>query len=207
MFLSACNAPKINTQLSQLARQTFSSSEAGRNITIKEVASIPSASIGYRVGNTNEKILLLSSQTSEDRLWTSANNVVFVTREGRIVRTVGLAHNFSAYDVSRSKSVPSPAQALKAPFISSRIVDYPDLSAYGSLISCNARASGRQVVTILGKKRELARVDEDCRGESLDWSFKDSYWIEPEAGFVWRSIQHTHPKLDPIGMQVLRRPD
>jgi hypothetical protein len=65
---------------------------------------------------------------------------------------------------------------------------------------------GRRGVTILGSKMNLARVDEVCRSANLDWSFTDSYWIEPETGFVWRSIQHTHPKMDAIEMEVLRRP-
>jgi hypothetical protein len=206
LFLGACNGPEVYMQFGQLAKQSFSNILGNRRITREEAASIPFASLGYRIGRTNEQMLVLSSQTNVDQLWTSATRVVFLTRQGRLVRTVGLAHDLSAFDASRSKSVPAPAEALRGPFNSVRIVDYPDLSAYGSPISCSARLLGRRGVTILGSKMNLARVDEVCRSANLDWSFTDSYWIEPETGFVWRSIQHTHPKMDAIEMEVLRRP-
>ena len=56
------------------------------------------------------------------------------------------------------------------------------------------------------KEFATRKVDESCRSDALDWTFTDSYWIDPQSTLVWRSIQHVGPKGEKIEIETLRPP-
>ncbi|MDE2184890.1 MAG: YjbF family lipoprotein [Alphaproteobacteria bacterium] len=78
---------------------------------------------------------------------------------------------------------------------------------FSVLITCEDRDAGPETISILGKDIHTRRIDESCRSDdSLDWSFRNVFWVDPETGLVWRSIQHVNPKLDAVEIDVLRPP-
>ncbi len=131
--------------------------------------------------------------------------VVIVTRDGRIVRTLGLDHDLSGLS-ARGGNLPPPAAAITAPFASQRLEDFPELGMYGVIVTCNARAAGRQTIKILGQPIATVRVDESCRSRKPEWSFTDNYWVDLDNGRVWRSRQHVHPKAGFIETEIFRPP-
>jgi hypothetical protein len=50
-------------------------------------------------------------------------------------------------------------------------------------------------------------VEESCESRTPRWSFTDSYWIDAESGFVWQSVQHTHPSGTIVQIKILRPPE
>src|SRR6476659_2025768 len=62
-------------------------------VSMQDAAAIPFASIGIRVDNGAQGILVLATNNPEQQLWTSASHVVLLTQNGRILRTAGLPHN------------------------------------------------------------------------------------------------------------------
>jgi hypothetical protein len=131
--------------------------------------------------------------------------VVIVTRDGRIVRTLGLAHDLSGLTL-RDKTLPPPAAAVQGPFGSSRLEDFPELGLYGVLVNCHTRLIGRQKIDVLGQAITTNRVEEACVSRKPDWSFVDSYWVDPDNGLVWRSQQHIHPKGTVVETEIFRPP-
>jgi hypothetical protein len=65
---------------------------------------------------------------------------------------------------------------------------------------------GQETITILGQTMASARVDEDCQSTSPRWRFRNSYWLDPQSGFVWRSLQHIHPHGDTLDIEIFRPP-
>src|SRR6266478_1909533 len=127
-------------------------------------------------------------------LWTSAAHVVIVTRDGRIVRTLGLGHDLSGLTARNNIAPPPPAAAIRASFASTRLEDFPELNFYGVLVSCRAQLAGRQSIKVLGQAIATFRVDETCNSGKPEWSFTDSFWVDADNGLVWRSRQHIHPR-------------
>jgi hypothetical protein len=84
--------------------------------------------------------------------------------------------------------------------------DLPDIPAYGATITCSTVSKGQETIVKLGRGIPTARIDETCRSAELKWSFTDSYWIDPDSGLVWRSIQHVHPKGEKIETEIFRPP-
>jgi hypothetical protein len=101
--------------------------------------------------------------------------------------------------------IPSLVPAVQGQRVHTRwFIDIKDLLVSGALMECDAHAVGPESVTILGKAISTVHVTEDCSVPALKWSFTNHYWISPTSGVVWQSLQHTHPKLDPLTIEVLR---
>src|SRR5947208_1821366 len=77
-------------QYGDLVRQAFRSSFAHGSVPREAVATIPYASMGYRLNGGNEAVLVLATKGEQNELWTAPSHVVFQTSHGRITRTVGL---------------------------------------------------------------------------------------------------------------------
>ncbi len=193
-------------QYFQLMRQSIASAFSNGAIPRAQAAEVPYATIGYRLNGQRENLLILATDTNGEELWTGSSHVVLVTRDGRLVRTVGLPDDIAAVMPSLSTTTLSPGQVLKSAFTSIRSADFPDEKRYSVSISCKTVSMGRAAITILGKALDTVRADEACESSALGWSFRDSFWVDTQSGFVWRSIQHITPKGDTVETEVLRPP-
>jgi hypothetical protein len=209
-MMSACNSSNLGNssyaQFFQIMRQSVSASFGKVRIDRAQAAAIPYASLGYTVDGGNQGLLVLATESGTDLLWTSAAHIVIVTREGRIVRTVGLGHDLSGVTSRDERGLPSPAAAIQTPFASTRLEDFPEQGLYGVRLACQARPAGRQSIKILGQVIATVRVDEACSSRNPDWSFTDSFWVDKDSGFVWRSRQQVHPKGTLVETEIFRPP-
>jgi hypothetical protein len=210
LFGNACSSSNFGNssygQFFQLMRQSVSAGFGKVRVTRQQAGSIPYASLGYTLDGGNQGLLVLATDNGGDLLWTSAAHVVIVTREGRIVRTVGLGHDVSGVTSRDERTLPSPATAVRGPFASTRLEDFPEMGLYGVRVSCQARLAGRQSIKILGQAIATVRVDEACNSRDPDWSFTDNFWLDQDTGFVWRSRQHIHPRGPLVETEIFRPP-
>ncbi len=206
--LAGCSSSGTSdyTQFYQAIRQGIAASFGKASVTRAQAAAIPYASMGYRVNGGAEQILVLATDANGEQLWTSGAHIVIVTRGGRIVRTVGLAHDVSAVAPQTGRELRAPATAIGGVVASTWLMDFPDIPAYGAAVTCTATPRGEQTILILGHGIRTIRLDEICHSAELDWSFTNSYWLDPESGLTWRSIQHVHPKDQTIESEILRPP-
>lgn len=116
LLLSGCDSTGTSdyTLYYQALRQSVAASFGDSSrITKEQAAAIPYASIGYRVNDGPEQLLVLAADSGGDQLWTSGAHVVIVTRSGRIVRTVGLAQDLSAVTPQKGQELVSPAAGCR----------------------------------------------------------------------------------------------
>lgn len=174
----------------------------GGNVTREEAAAVPYASMGVRVGSSSEVMILLAHQSGGQALWTSASHIAITTRDGRIAQTAGLRHNLGGFDSEQDMKIGRSAATFEW------LADYPDIGLFGVKITCEDRPGKDETIRILGADIRTRRVDESCSAERdrLGWSFDNRYWIDPASGLVWRSIQHIHPDLDAVELEILRPP-
>ena len=204
LLLSGCSSQGgVWSQYAQLVRQAI---KPNKQVTRAEAASVPFASLGYRVDGGRETILVLATDDNGNQIWTAATHVVLQTRDGRIVRTVGLPHDVAATAAQGRPALPALAGAIREPYRSTRLMDFPDIGVYGLTLNCLTTARGPQTITIIGTAIKTTRIDEICQSANPRWNFTDSYWIDAETGFTWHSVQHLHPKGTIIQTEVFRPP-
>jgi hypothetical protein len=170
-------------------------------IVIDQAAAIPFATLGIRIDGDREQILVLAMDNSGERLWSSAGHIAITTRLGRIVRTAGFGHDLGGFAVVEG----SPLDWTTAHDFRWS-ADFADLGIYALPIQCRMTPAGKDPIEIFGKTFDTIRVDETCRAERLDWSFTNSYWVNPETGRVWQAIQHIHPQGPALEIRLLRPP-
>jgi hypothetical protein len=186
--------------LLSLARTSWENRDAP--VALEEAAAIPFATVGVRIGDAHEQILVLATDSHGERLWVAHTQVAMTTRGGRIVATAGLPFNVAGYSAANGT-----AANWSAPHSVRWSVDFPDLGLYSVAVACEDRPAGSDPITILGRQLDTMRVDETCRSEQLQWSFTNTYWVSEASGRVWRSTQYIHPKMDPLTIQILRPPE
>lgn len=174
-------------------------------ITREIVENIPYASAMLKIGKGSNGLLILESISDNSFTWVSKDSVYFITKDGRIKQTSGLTSNL--IDLNLPKK------------IFDELVSYPDLTvnyfAYYSYdqpelfslkVSVKAVNKGFTKVEILGEVKDLLLIEEIISNGEIRWNQKNSYWVDPQDNFVWKSIQHISPKLPPFIFQVTKRP-
>lgn len=177
-----------------------------QNITLQQAAAVPYASIGVRIGDGPQQMLVLAADSGGEKLWTSASHIVLALRDGRIVRTVGLGNDLGGLRLMASGNIEPPSASLNGAVHQALAADFGDIGVYSSAIACTASRTASETIQILGQEIRTVRVDEQCEDANLDWSFVNTYWLDPNNGQAWRSIQHVHPGTDTVEIDVLRPP-
>ena len=173
-----------------------------QSITLEQAAAVPYASMGIRLGEGPQAMIVLAGDTSGQSLWTSAAKFAITTKDGRIVRTGGLDKNLGGLTPLSDGRDKDGVGTVRWQ------ADFPDLGLYSVTIVCQDRSAGDETIIILGSDIRTRRIEESCvsQDRNLDWSFHNTYWLDPSNGLVWRSVQHVHPGLDAIQTEILRPP-
>ncbi len=197
----ACSISSGSDVLSvyQFALQSFGNNDS---VSLDEAASTPYASMGLRVGDSNEIMIVLASDEAGRQLWTSASRIAVLTQDGRIVRTAGLSFNLGGFELLGDNRAADGSGTFRW------LADFPEIDLFGISVVCQDRPEGTEEIDILGKKIPTRRIVERCTADNgdLDWTFKNTFWLDPESNFVWRSIQHVNPRLGALEITILRPP-
>jgi len=170
-----------------------------------QIHELPYATLGVQVGEGQKAVMVLANQDGRNLKWVAADGVVFVTNGGRLLSTQGLPRNLletrwleEAGDPLRSVAPPDavPARGVY------REVDLNHEQA----IAVESRFEFRreETITILGRERPTLRVDETAIVRAWRWETRNSFWIDPQSGRVWRSIQQYCPEVPPIKLETLK---
>ncbi|MEI9889046.1 MAG: YjbF family lipoprotein [Rhizomicrobium sp.] len=169
--------------------------------SLGDAAAIPYATLGIRIDEGREQILVLATDESGERLWTSGTAVALSTRNGRIIRTAGLGTDLTGFITGNDRR-----EDWTRPHAYAWTADFRDLGLFSVSVVCDVRPVGIDPIVILGKQFDTLKVEETCRSEMIGWSFSNTYWVSPATGRVWRSIEHVHPKGPTIEIELLRPP-
>lgn len=201
LSLAGCSSDQSNDYGQVFSIFTHIFGGADDRVTYQQAAGIPFSTIGVRVGDSTEGILILGSSNGDRMLWTAASHIVLVTANGRVVRTAGLEYNLSEMRLVRgsvSGPFPSAETAWEA--------DLPEQHLYSVPVTCKAYSGGADTYNNFNSAVPVIRIVDQCRSDQIDWSFTNTYWIAPQTGLMWHSIQHINPKLDPLELRILRPP-
>ena len=172
-----------------------------RNVTLAEAGSVPYASMGLRLGDGPQAMVILAA-TRGAAPWTSAAKIAITTKDGRIVRSAGFDNNLGGYIPQGDTLIRDGGGVVRWQ------ADFPDLGVYSVSIVCRDLPAVDETIVILGSNIHTRRIDESCASvdSRISWTFENTYWLDPSSGLVWRSIQHVHPRLDAIETEILRPP-
>jgi hypothetical protein len=171
------------------------------SVSREKAASVPYASIGVRLGSSQEAMLLLATTSGDNLRWQAGTQYVIGTRDGHVTHTVGFAHNLDGFQgpIPDSQTM-APEQGGPYHYL----FDMIDMGKYGVFASCTQHDAGAEQVVILGVPHDTRHIVEDCRARQLRWRFSNDFWRDAATGYVWKSVQNFRPDMDPLTLEILR---
>ena len=177
----------------------------GQEISKELVESIPYASLKMRIGKGSDGLLILESLQAEETIWVSADQIVIVLKEGRIIRTLGLNNNLinlSVIDQSFKDVI------FSEEFISNYFsyYSYDDPPLNDLKVNVSIEKIGIKEVDILGVKKSLFLIHESISNKEIRRYATNKYWIDPKNYYVWKSEQTLSPKLPKFFYEITKKP-
>lgn len=176
-------------------------------LTRAQVANLPYASIRARIGKGPDALMILGRVDGPDLHWVSADRVVFVTRNSRIVKTANLPlDNLRNSDFGRTGDPVTNSLHLIGPegAEASRQIDLQRERRYGTRIASRFDVVGEERLIVLELAFDCVVVRERGRALDFNWQFENTYWAETTTGFVWKSVQNLVREIPPITIEVLK---
>lgn len=175
-------------------------------VTAREIDELPYATMGLRFGSGDPAVLVLADSDGEELRWSSADRVIFVTRRGWLVKTVGLPRDIVATQWHGENPLPRLARG-ESPNSGSemmRTIDLRPRDEFGVAIESRFEVLGRETLEVLGRRRETVCLRERATVRKWRWSADNRFWVDPVSGRVWRSSQQFCPDLPPLLFEVLK---
>lgn len=136
-----------------------------------------------KIGRSSPVILSLAFIEDGIYEWISADEERVFTFNGKIIRTVGLDHNFSLLS---GKNLP---ELNLLPLTQSRLVELT-----------NPSAMTIQTAKIYADHNEGV-IYEEVETSSFDWSYTNTYEVDHDSGLVKKSSQQIHPNLSEFNIE------
>lgn len=171
-------------------------------VTRDRAAAIPYASIGVQLGSSTQGLAVLNKRVGEDRYWASGESILFVTREGRVIETIGLPYDLTRVEARGGLAAGGTAPGTAREFF--LMYDFREMGAFNVVAHCTDTDEGAETITILTARIETRHHVERCEAEQIDWSFENEFWLDAKTGFVWQSVQDIHPRSPKLYLTVFR---
>jgi hypothetical protein len=170
------------------------------------VAKLPYATITAKVGDLPRGLMGLSKIAGQDLHWVASNRVSLVTRRGRLVKTVGLPQDLRDTRAVGEDPLAQAPHRLAQPARSVRLLDLARPEYYEMPIDSVLTPVGPQKITILEIEFDTVLLTEQNSARTLRWRFENQFWVDPEDGFVWKSVQHIGRELPVLQIEVAKPP-
>ncbi len=157
-----------------------------------------------KIGPGQRALVVLRRVDQKELSWFSANRIVFVTREGRVVRTAGLAANLKHTQLIDEDNLGLIHDELHPTGSMRRVVDLGPPDRYGLLITSSLESLGPSSIEISELQFDTLHFRETNWARDLDWTFENLFWVDPGSGIVWKSTQYIHPDIPPLELELLK---
>ena len=174
------------------------------NVSPQAQDAIPYANAYLRVGGSPRALVVLAFAEQGELKWASADKNIFVTRDGRLIKTLGLPTNLRRINAATPDPLSSPASMAQSSFSWQWQAEWDqDYRSIHTMLS-QFENQGLETIEINGQSIALLHVIETVDDQFLDRSYQNHYWRETTTGLVRRSIQELGVDLPVLEMTILK---
>ena len=167
------------------------------------IDNIPYASSIISFGNNTKSLIILESTKGDKNTWISSDKIKIIESNGRVVRSIGLPSDL--YSIQRPKfNFNKIIKEGKYSYVAYYSFRNPLLNSLK--VEVQSVKVGKEIIEILGLKKELILIEENLYSPLINWSAKNKYWYDPVTEFVWKSRQNISPRLPFIDIEVTKKP-
>lgn len=190
VLLAACEGSNFERVTQATSRLMF---DGGPVYDPEEARALPYASMEVSFGVSRPSLVVLGFIEGRRLHWVTADRIVLVTEEGRLVQTAGFANDMR---VTRQQLFPEEGSRRW-------VVDLEYRDLYGIEIRCRTVESVAEPLEIRGHGIDAVRSTEACQARGVDWDFENTFWSD-RAGVIWKGIQHFSPEVPPLEFSIIK---
>lgn len=164
-------------------------------------------SVYVKINNGKQILMILAliennKETGQEQLkWVSADKVMLITENGRIVKTLGLNHNLVDLRKTGNSSFSHSDSQINSSFIYSWMPDY----RYNFQASSQSSYIDDEIIHLSKWSVSTQYTIESIKFDSFkNHSFENRYWRN-EANQTVKTIQYIGPNMDKIEMNFIKR--
>ena len=91
-------------------------------------------------------------------------------------------------------------------YYSTRAISLANPVVRGLNVQVYTKKEANEVIEILDRKYEVILIKEIVENKKIAWKHENLYWVDPETGFVWKSLQQIAPNVPPISLEITKAP-
>ena len=178
--------------------------EKENGISPEVIESIPYASSLINFKKSPKSLIILQSKQKDTYTWVSSDNRHFLTKDGRVVGTMGLPNDL--YKINRPNI--SFKEMLNKVGLMNYVAYYsfkkPSLN--NLRVEITVKVIGNKKINIFREEKDLILVEERLFSKKINWKRTNRFWIDPKTYFVWKSEQNISPKLPMLTVEITKKP-
>jgi hypothetical protein len=175
----------------------------------QKISESPADLIYFRMGDRPQAILALAFIEDGDYKWISADKLMFVERQGRIIRTLGFNHDLMLLSNLDTDPIQNGSEAFEAA-IWKPAADFENLTfghtidlTIASKSSTKIKVQETEFDTILIE--EMVNFDKQGLNRSGVVSWVNKYWYETKSGKLIKTQQKVSPFTDMFEITYVSR--
>lgn len=216
IFVGACSSGGDSTgeRLRPILEQTilggtiFGDDESAPEppiFTRAQLNEVPFATIALRDAKGNRSYVVPVADNGGYLNYQDAARRSLIMRGGLITATQGLSYNMSAVRHAVEDPIVTPTPVAEWPETVFRSYQFKLMGGardFAITTSCIYTLGQRERIEIVELFFNTVRVDETC--SNTQRTFTNSYWADPDTGFIWRSVQWIGPRQEPMNVEIIR---
>ena len=195
-------APSTYTTIFNFIGDSVFKKEGG--ISPEAIEGIPYASSLVNFKKSRKSLIILQSKQKDVYKWVSSDSTIFLTRNGRVIGTMGLPYDLYEVDRPAINFEEILNKGSKINYIAYYSFRKPSLNKLRVEVSVSA--VGSQKIKLFNGERDLILVEERIYSQKINWKRINRFWVDPENFFVLKSEQNISPKLPMLIFEVTKKP-
>jgi group 4 capsule polysaccharide lipoprotein GfcB/YjbF len=203
LFQAACSQNQSMPHLWQLFKQSIVGSSQD-NISRDHASKLPYASLAAKISDSGSVMMVLGYVDGKRLYWYSHSKQILITKNNQIIRSLNFPKNLE-YLKGNTQLFEQNLFYLKKPITEQRLMDFDLRSLVNLSVTATLTPEATEEISLYGLKYQTRRIKEKVYIPFINRHYVNYYWVA-EDGYIWKSIQHIHPDLAPLTIEILKRP-
>ena len=173
--------------------------------TRAQLNAVPFATIAVKDPEGNRAFVVPLADNGGYLVYQDALRRGIIMFGGLVTATQGLPFNLGAVRHAQDDPIAKQRPVAEWPgfvFRNYQFIGRGGARDFQITTSCTYQVIAREQIEIIELFFDTVRIAETCTNSAR--SFTNTYWADPETGFIWRSEQWIGPRQDQLNIEIIR---
>lgn len=174
------------------------------DFTRAQLDEIPFATIALSIDDSPRAFVVPLADNGGYLTYMDATRRGFVMQGGAVVGTLGLGVDLNGVRNGRNDPVAYQTPLANWPGQIARSYQFKRRGGteYQIALTCTFQRVASERIEIIERFFNVVRIAETCTNRARQ--VVNQYWVEPDTGFIWKSVQWVSPKQPQLTLEIVR---